>query len=72
MIAHDLIADMLRDTRCKAALEEIATFTLGDVTTGPPTVSQTFTANLDAGPKTVRVTIEMIPEGEMFADDLAG
>jgi hypothetical protein len=29
-----------------------------------------MTAHLDAGAKTVRISIAMIPEGEMFAEDL--
>ena len=70
MIANDIIADMTQHARLKDALEEMAGHTLSEI--GHPTCSTTFTAHLDAGAKTVRISIAMIPEGEMFPDDLVG
>lgn len=70
MIANEIIETMTKDKRFKAALEEMAAHPLSEV--GQPTVATTFTAHLDAGVKTVRISIEMIPEGEMFTEDLIG
>jgi hypothetical protein len=69
MIAHEVIDAMTKDKRFKAALEEMAQNPLSEI--GTPTISSTFTANLDAGAKTVRISIAMIPEGEMFSEDLS-
>jgi len=68
MIAHEVIDAITKDKRLKAALEEMATNPLSEI--GTPTVSSTFTAHLDAGTKTVRISIAMVPEGEMFREDL--
>lgn len=69
MLANDILTDLTKDARFKAALEEIASNPLTEI--GDPVISQTFTAHLDAGLKTVRISIAMIPEGEMFAEDLS-
>jgi hypothetical protein len=69
MLANEIISDIAKDKRFKEALEQMAANPLSEI--GSPTVSTTFTAALDAGLKTVRVSIEMIDEGEMFADDLS-
>jgi hypothetical protein len=69
MLANELISDWLKDRRLKAALEEMAASPLNEI--GVPTVSTTCTCHLTGGAKTVRVSITMLPEGEMFAEDLA-
>ncbi len=70
MIANEVIADITKHARLKDALEEMASHPLSEI--GTPTCSSTFTAHLRAGKKTVRISIEMIDEGEMFSDDIAG
>lgn len=67
MLAHDIIATMFRDERLKAALEEIRDTRLADTM---PEVSTKATARLSDGTYTVRVTIAIVPDGEMFADEL--
>lgn len=67
MLATDILDAIASDSRFKPALEEMATNPLSDI--GDPVISSTFTAYLDAGPKTVRISIAMVNEGETFADD---
>ena len=68
MLANTIIHDIAQDARMQAALDEMAAHPLSEV--GTPTISMTFTAHLAAGAKTVRISIAMIDEGEMFAEDL--
>ena len=68
MLINDIIGDVPKDERFKSALEERATHPLTDL--GKPTCSVTWTVHLAAGKKTVRLSVAMIDEGEMFAEDL--
>ena len=68
-LANELMSGWLKDERLKAALEEMASSPMNEI--GTPTVSITCTAHLIGGAKSVRFSIAMIPEGEMFAEDLA-
>jgi hypothetical protein len=68
ILANELIIDWVKDKRLKAALEEMASHELSKI--GAPEMSSTFTAHLDAGVQTVRISIKMVPEGEVFAEDI--
>lgn len=68
LIAHDVIDSLTKHERFKEALEELAVHPMSEF--GVPSVANTFTAHLDAGKRTVRIRIEMVPEGQMFPDDL--
>ena len=68
LIVSKIISDIAKDARLKEALEQLAAIPMSEI--GSPTVSTTFTAHLDAGKKTVRISLAMIDEGEMFPDDL--
>lgn len=68
LIAHDVIDSLTKHERFKEALEELAVHPMSEF--GVPSVANTFTAHLDAGKRTVRIRIEMVPEGQMFPDDM--
>lgn len=60
LIAHDVIDSLTKHERFKEALEELAVHPMSEF--GVPSVANTFTAHLDAGKRTVRIRIEMVPE----------
>lgn len=60
LIAHDVIDSLTKHERFKEALEELAVHPMSEF--GVPSVANTFTAHLDAGKRTVRIRIEMVPD----------